>query len=148
MHLIHKLCKLCNFVQKNRPFNIIILSLHYQEQQIMYVLFKDTLRELSKCVPVGIPKFGSKSGKRPLIQAQTRRFNIKVALTLVKRSLILEGTDKRETSYIKEETVSTQSIIMWRIFEVINRDMVCALGSEKNTLNEGPVFAVQDGFCR
>ena len=36
---------------------------------------------------------------------------------------------------------------MGRIFEVINRDMVCALGSEKNTLNEGPVFAVQDGFC-
>ena len=30
-----------------------------------------------------------------------------ISLTLVKRSPILDGTDKRETSYIKEETVST-----------------------------------------
>ena len=45
----------------------------------MYMLFKGTFRELSKFVPVGIPEFRSKSGKRPLIEAQTQRFNIKVA---------------------------------------------------------------------
>ena len=40
---------------------------------------------------------------------------------------------------------------MGRIFEVINKDTACALGSKKkNTLNEEHVFAVQgvlvDGF--
>ena len=45
----------------------------------MYMIFKSTLRELLKFVPVGIPEFSSKSGKRPLIYTQTRKFNIKVA---------------------------------------------------------------------
>lgn len=33
---------------------------------------------------------------------------------------IIDGTDKLETSYIKDETVSTQSMFMGRIFEVTN----------------------------
>ena len=63
-----------------------------------------------------------------------------ILLTLVKRSLILDGTDQRETSYIKEETVLTKSMFVGD---------VCS-GLRKNTLNEGHVFAVQglfvDGF--
>ena len=31
MHIIYKLFKSCTFIQKIRRFNIIILSLHYQE---------------------------------------------------------------------------------------------------------------------
>ena len=70
----------------------------------------------------------------------------------MKRSLILDGTDRRETSYIKEETVSTKSIFMGRIFEVINRDKASALGSEKyfKRRTRFSFFAVQgvlvDGF--
>ena len=63
-----------------------------------------------------------------------------ILLTLVKRLLILDGTDQRETSYIKEETVSTWSMFMGNVRS----------GLRKNTLNEGHVFAVQglfaDGF--
>ena len=33
-------------------------------------------------------------------------FCVCILLALVKSSLILDGTDKRETSYIKDETVS------------------------------------------
>ena len=35
---------------------------------------------------------------------------------------------------------------MERIFEVINNDTTCVLGAQKNTLNEGHIFAVQGRF--
>ena len=75
----------------------------------MYMRFKGTFRELLKFVPVGIPEFSSKSGKRPLVKLSEEELLVLcvcISLTLVKRSLVLDGTDKRETSNIGEETVS------------------------------------------
>ena len=69
-----------------------------------------------------------------------------ILLTLVKRSLILDGTDKHETLYIKVETVSTWSIFMGGIIEVITETWH-VLWAQKSTLNEGHIFAVQE-VCR
>ena len=40
---LHNLCKICNFMQKNRRFNMIILSLYYWEWQTMYTCFLKAL---------------------------------------------------------------------------------------------------------
>ena len=58
---------------------------------------------------------------------------------------MLVGTVRHETSNIIEETVSTYNIFKERIFEEVNKDTACALGSEKY-INRRSVFESRGFF--
>ena len=82
---------------------------------------------------------------RDILQSRYLRSN--VAHKQLARTSSKEITDKRETSYTKEETVSTWRMFMGRIFEVITRDTACALGSEKY-FKRSARFCRTRSFCR
>ena len=48
----------------------------------------------------------------------------------IKKSQVLDGTFKQETSNIVEDTFSAYNICKDSIFEEINKGTACALGSE------------------
>ena len=109
----------------------------------MKIFFLKILGEFTKFVGNCVPKSSSKTGKRTLILIQAWQENLVsylcFELALVKRSQMLDGAFKQETSNIIEDTFSAYNICRGRM-------ILHVLWVQKNTSNEGLVFVEREFF--